>query len=68
MLNLHGTHCIHTPTNVRKNEIHLIVTLCFTSFCSLFVKFLCKSCKINGEEKLYIYYELRLNWQHMDNY
>ena len=37
----------------QKNEIHLyIYNLFFNCFCSIVVKFWCKSCKISGEEKI----------------
>ena len=53
MLTLLVTHCVLTSMNVRKMKfISYIYTLFVHCFCSLFVKFRCKSCKISCEEKL----------------
>ena len=53
-LTLHRTHCVHTSINNRKMKFNsCIYTLFFNRFCSTFVKFWWKSCKISGEEKLY---------------
>ena len=45
---LHGTHCFHTSMNVRKMKFipYINFKLCLLCFCSLFVKFWCKCCKI----------------------
>ena len=44
---------MQTSMGPRKNEFHLLyLYFIFTSFCSLFMKFLFKSCKKRGEEKL----------------
>ena len=51
MLTLHGTHCIHTLMNVRKIKfISYIHALFLHHFYSLFVKFYCKICKLDGKK------------------
>ena len=51
MLTLHGTCCVHTFMNLRKNEIHLYIYLLFLHrSCSLFVKFWFKYCKLAAKK------------------
>ena len=56
-LTLHRIHCVHTLMNVRKMKFIFYIYTIFIPynlyrFCSLFGKFLSKSCKISCQEKL----------------
>ena len=52
-LALHGTHCVHTLINLRKNKIHLLYLHCFSFlFVLLLVKFWFKFCKNKWRRKV----------------
>ena len=52
-LTLHGTHCMDISINVGKMKISSHLNSIFNRFCSLFVKFYCKTCKICSEKKIH---------------
>ena len=53
-LTLHWTNRVHTSVNARKMKfISYMYTLFLYRFCSSFMQFGCKSCKISDEEKFW---------------